>query len=184
MSEEQLVRHCAPTMAGLKTGNLFSTHLPEGSANLHRTLSALNKRFCHRGIRIIPIGVRNGKALIYMYRPERLDLDLASEGARAILRRHGYPVESSRKCIARLMKRFGQSEEFPHEIGLFLGYPPEDVEGFIVHSARCAKCVGTWKVYGNECEAKRKFAQYAKCSRLFQERYAQSQSIDRLIVSC
>ena len=25
MSEEEIVRHCAPTLAGLKTGNMFST---------------------------------------------------------------------------------------------------------------------------------------------------------------
>ena len=43
-----------------------------------------------------------------------------------------------------------ESGEFPHEVGLFLSYPPEDVKGFIDHRASGFKCAGLWKVYGNE----------------------------------
>lgn len=32
MSEEMLVRHCAPTLAGLKTGNLFSCEFEDEEA--------------------------------------------------------------------------------------------------------------------------------------------------------
>ena len=35
-----------------------------------------------------------------------------------------------------------ESGEFPHEVGLFLGYPPEDVKGFIDHRANNFKCAG------------------------------------------
>ena len=33
-----------------------------------------------------------------------------------------------------------ESGEFPHEVGLFLSYPPEDVKGFIDHRANNFKC--------------------------------------------
>ena len=40
------------------------------------------------------------------------------------------PVALNR-CIVKLIGRLQENEGFPHEIGLFLGYPPEDVLGFI-----------------------------------------------------
>ena len=54
------------------------------------------------------------------------------------------------------------SESFPHEIGLFLGYPAEDVQGFIRNCAAKPKLVGAWKVYGDAEVAKKKFASYKK----------------------
>ena len=86
-------------------------------------------------------------------------------------------------CITELIKRLEDNGEFPHEIGLFLGYPPEDVEGFIKNGAAGAKCVGTWKVYGDVETAQRRFAQYKKCTRLYRAAFKKNQSFDRLIVS-
>jgi hypothetical protein len=40
--------------------------------------------------------------------------------------------------------------DFPHEMGLLLGYPTEDVEGFITHQGDHCLCVGYWKVYANK----------------------------------
>ena len=37
-----------------------------------------------------------------------------------------------------------ESGEFPHEVWLFLSYPPEDVKGFIDHRASGFKCAGLW----------------------------------------
>ena len=67
-----------------------------------------------------------------------------------ILKRYGYTCERSDRCVAELVIRMREQKEFPHEVGLFLGYPPEDVHGFIENRAQCAKCIGAWKVYGDE----------------------------------
>lgn len=69
------------------------------------------------------------------------------------------------------MKRLGESDEFPHEIGLFLGYPVEDVKGFIENKASCAKCVGYWKVYGDEEKAQKLFNQYKKCTGVYKKQW-------------
>lgn len=84
--------------------------------------------------------------------------------------------------MVELVRRLNRGEDFPHEIGLFLGYPAEDVSGFIRHGARCAKCVGTWKVYGDEESARKKFALYQKCTRLYCEAYRKHNNLDRLLV--
>ena len=68
------------------------------------------------------------------------------------------------------------------EVGLFLGYPSEDVNGFISCGAKGAKCVGTWKVYGDVAAARRTFALYRKCTRIYREAYGRHRSLEKLTV--
>ena len=49
---------------------------------------------------------------------------------------------------------------FPHEIGLVLGYPPVDVEGFIEKEGRDFLYSGYWKVYGNLEDTLKTFEAY------------------------
>ena len=87
------------------------------------------------------------------------------------------------KCICQLARKIRSEAEFPHEIGLFLGYPPEDVCGFMENRACNCKCIGCWKVYGDEAAAKKKFAQYKKCTRIYQDQWAKGTDIERLTVA-
>lgn len=82
-----------------------------------------------------------------------------------------------------MMRRLDEDMEFPHEIGLFLGYPPEDVCGFIENKAEGYKCIGQWKVYGDEAQAKKNFAMYKKCTQVYCAQFAQGKSIKRLTVA-
>ena len=72
--------------------------------------------------------------------------------------------------------------EFPHEVGLFLGYPPEDVEGFIENKARSCKLTGYRKVYSDEEKAKN-FAKYSTFTRVYTEQYAGGKTIERLTIA-
>ena len=67
MSEDLMIRHCAPTLAGIKTGNLFSCSYPDRK-ELTKAISGLNRKLVPRGVRIVPLKVRRGRALIYAYR--------------------------------------------------------------------------------------------------------------------
>ena len=42
-----------------------------------------------------------------------------------------------------------EHKQFPHEMGLLLGYPIEDVRGFIEHNGCGCLYSGYWKVYRN-----------------------------------
>ena len=53
MSEEQVVRNCAPTLAGLKTGNLFACPY-ENREDLLDFLRSLNRRLGKKGVRAMP----------------------------------------------------------------------------------------------------------------------------------
>ena len=134
MSEDLLIRHCSPTLAGIKTGNLFSCACPSRK-DLTRDLCRLNKKLVPKGIRILPLRVCKGRALIYAYRPHALESDLTDHRARALLLKYGYVPENPNGCVVHLIHRLRSEGEFPHEIGLFLSYPPEDVLGFILNKA-------------------------------------------------
>ena len=161
--EDLLVRCCAPTLAGIKTAGLFTAAYEERSALLDK-VRELNRRLRGRGLRLLPLRCREGRALLYVYRPDRLSEDLDKEDVSALLSSLGYPRSSPGNRLACLHRRLLEGGPFPHEIGLFLGYPAEDVDGFIRHEARDCKCSGCWKVYGDAEKAKRDFASFRRCT--------------------
>ena len=178
MSEELIVRHCAPTLANLKTGSLFVCPITD-RPSFFSSLRSLNELLVPKGLRALPLRIREYSALVYLYRPSRLKKDLEDPAAIKILQDHGYSCYG--KCLPRLIERVRASEEFPHEIGLFLGYPPEDVQGFLDH--RPCKCSGYWKVYGDENKAKKTFDLYKKCERVYCQQLARGIDIKRLTVA-
>ncbi|MGN0493264.1 MAG: DUF3793 family protein [Acutalibacteraceae bacterium] len=182
MSEELLIRHCSPTLAGLKTGNMFTCSF-ENTESMKADVRKLNGLLVKKGLRVLPLRYRNNRALIYVYRPVKLSEDLKNDTACRLLEERGYQFNAPDRCIVRLIQRLSESEEFPHEIGLFLGYPPEDVCGFIENKADTCKCVGCWKVYGDEYAAKKLFAKYKKCTNIYCTMFAKGRSIERLTVA-
>ena len=90
MSEELLVRHCAPTLAGLKTGNLINCPVGAGE-DIEGEVAALNRKLNPRGVQVRLLARKENGALIYVYRPGRLSRDLAG-GAAELLCRKGYPA--------------------------------------------------------------------------------------------
>ena len=182
MSEQLIIEQCAPTLAGIKTANLFSCRYSD-KQTLWAEIREFNRQLSCKGVRMIPVKAENGSALIYLYRPKKLEGDLKHEAACQLLQQFGYSYDYSGKCIAELTRRFQVGDSFPHEIGLFLGYPPEDVKGFIENKAKNCKCVGCWKVYGDEAGAQKCFANYKKCTRIYKEQYSKGKSIERLTVA-
>ena len=78
----------------------------------------------------------------------------------------GYPLAGGLEAMLdHLASRMAGSGGFPHEVGLFLGYPAEDVEGFRRHGGQGYKYSGLWKVYSDVERAQRCFRQYGCCRR-------------------
>ena len=182
MSEELLVKHCSPTLAGMKTGNLFACSFPN-EEEMKECVRCWNRMLTKKGLRVLPLRFQNGRALIYVYRPAKLTADLQHNIAEQLLLERGYSIETSERCIVHLIRRLCEYDEFPHEIGLFLGYPPEDVHGFIENRADGFKCVGCWKVYGDADAAQKTFAKFKKCTDVYRDQFAKGRSIERLTVA-
>lgn len=210
MSEDLIVRHCAPTLAGLKTGNMFTATFAS-KAQLDSEVHQLNQILADKGLRVTVLRIAcyatqskisretNNKtgskcrgthcskgcirALIYIYCPCRLQSDLDAEEAKDILLRFGYKESSLDGCISRLADRIYECDEFPHEVGLFLGYPPEDVQGFIEFGGRKSKASGYWKVYGDVDHAQKQFERFSKCTGVYLECLGRGLPITKLAVN-
>lgn len=181
MSDHFLVKNCAPTLAGLKTGSMFSVEYTDRRA-LDQELRSLNAVLTARGLRAIPLRYSDRRALIYIYRPEQLSRDLSDPAAAAILRERGYQDGGVGQCVAQLVRHFRKCGEFPHEVGLFLGYPPHDVRGFMEDPHSGVQCTGFWKVYGDREAAERVFDRYRACTRRYCQAAARGIKLERLIV--
>ena len=87
MSDMYLVRHCAPTLAGIKTGSLFTC--PYGCRDvLFNAIRRMTQRLLPKGLRVLPLRCSGNKALIYIYRPKKLTRDLKDPAAEEMLRQH------------------------------------------------------------------------------------------------
>ena len=183
MSDAFLVEHCAPTFAGLKTGNLFRISYADIEV-FREELRRLNGILKKKGLRAVPVRMTAEFALVYLYRPDFLKRDLGSEEATCLLKSLGYEPQSVNRSVAFLARMMREKEVFPHEVGLFLGYPPEDVLGFMKSSREGVKCVGCWKVYGDETKARAAFWRFQRCREVFEENVQRGRKLEALIVRC
>lgn len=181
MPEELLVRYCAPTLAGLKTGSLFSYRFNERKLFLRR-LREWNTVLRPRGVSVLPLRWAEDWALVYVVRPAALRADLSRGETRALLCAAGYPDTTTERKLVELMRRLNEGTEFPHEIGLFLGYPAEDVRGFTEHGGKDYRAVGDWKVYGDPEQAERCFRLYRSCTEGYLARWAHGAALETLTV--
>lgn len=157
-----MVKYCAPALAGLKAGNLFAYPFspPEETA---LSIQKMNRLLGKKGVSLEILKFGQLSSLIYVYREKLLESYLRDGGAAGFLERYGYKGGGAADYIDVLKKRLLQNEGFPHEIGVFLGYPVEDVAAFIEHKGQNFRLTGFWKVYFNEACAVRIFTQYAEC---------------------
>ena len=182
MLEELVVQCGAPTLAGLKTGSLFVCPC-ETQEGLVAELQRINRALSPCGLRIMPLRFSAERALLYLFRPKRLEKDLQCPCAKKILTDAGYQDAGLGKCMQCLIRRLQGGEDFPHEIGLFLSYPPEDVQGFIENRAQNYKVIGVWKVYGDEEKARKTFAQYKKCTESYCRAFRAGKKLEQLAVA-
>ena len=158
----KLAFHTAPTLLGIKCANLFSLSSSEFDLDFHSQY--FNRRTAAMGLASRILCRCKNRSLILVYSGEQLAKRLSDSAVRAILERYGYTSDMTvGECLDRLSERIGDSGSFPHEIGIFLGYPVEDVVGFIENKGENFKFCGAWKVYGSVENARRTFADYDRC---------------------
>lgn len=157
-----LAFHTAPTLLGIKCANLISLSKDEFDTDRHSQI--FNSRAFSKGLKSRILCDCKKRTLLLVYSEKLLSKRLEDEGIRNLLKKYGYKrsfgIEES---LDMLSERICENEDFPHEIGVFLGYPIEDVVGFIENKGENFKLCGCWKVYGCEESARRTFRNYEKC---------------------
>lgn len=145
----KLVMECAPLLSRLRAANIINITRKEFMA-LKRILRGTEITFylvAACGDKLSMILYRESVMRSYMLQPE----------VKKLLKKVGYPDDDS---IYELLYRFSLKYknfmegkgEFPHEMGLFLGYPVEDVLGYIDNDGKNFLTIGYWKVYKNKRE--------------------------------
>ena len=180
-----LVEHGSPTLAGLKPASLFR-YQPEEGGDFAGEFLACRRELEERGLVLTLLKGcrRTGAYLVYLYRKEALAGLLDQPDHRDFLREMGYePWTESRGCLRQLAARLCLEGEFPHEIGMFLGYPLSDVKGFIRHKGKNFTLCGCWKCYGDPREAQRQFRRFKECTNVYRRRFAAGATLRQLTVA-
>ena len=154
----QLALQCAPVISGIKISNLLTI-----SVKKLRELSIILKK-TKLSFRVIYPG--KNRLVVLVYRENELRKYLQNEKIKDFILQCGYEDTDMDKIFPRFVRTYiaymENKEKFPHELGLLLGYPLEDVEGFINNNGKNYLHSGYWKVY-KDAEAKiRLFKDYEK----------------------
>ena len=160
--EQKLAFHAAPTLLGIKASNMLS--LSHRDFDIAENINRFNERAAAKGLHIEVLCECKNKALMLVYNRRLLEKRLADPVIRRFLTVYGYSEElKTDGCLHRLAQRMKESDGFPHEVGIFLDYPLEDVIGFIENAGANYKLCGCHKVYGDAVRAARVFSNYEKC---------------------
>lgn len=152
----QIAMHCGPVFAGIKPSNTVTLNL-EDSRELVETFQGSE-------IKCALIYAGSGKCLWLLYREWDVQQYLMKPEHQKFLRNCGYSSFQLKDILHALRGRYHSyrngAQEFPHELGLILGYPLCDVLGFIQHHGQDYLYSGYWKIYGNLSNTKKLFDAY------------------------
>ncbi|ASS37903.1 DUF3793 family protein [Mogibacterium pumilum] len=181
MLEDKIIQFCAPTLARIKIGSMFG-YTYASQEVFKEELCTINRTLNRRGVNVVVLQDNGRRALLYVFRPEMLKKRLTECCVMELMHDFGYQNCNMAKALHRLRNRISMCGSFPHEVGIFLGYPVDDVAGFINHCGNNCKVCGQWKVYGDVEYAKNLFAKYKRCERIYMKRFKQNGDIAKLTV--
>lgn len=161
--DRKIAMHCGPTLTGIKPANMLSISKAKNRA-LRDDITRLNQELNGFNIFFEILCECENRILLLVYNKRNLCEYINKREIADLLSKYGYPdIQDIDGCIEFLRKRIAEETEFPHEIGAFLGYPVEDIYGFIQHKNEGCMYTGYWRVYANVDEAKRLFSSYDLC---------------------
>jgi hypothetical protein len=121
------------------------------------------------------------RTLVFVCNEKMLNAWLGMPQVRDFLSEYGYTDDMTLDEMLNILSGRIGCGSFPHEIGAFLGYPVEDIRGFISNSGkRCLLC-GYWKVYTNAEKARQTFQTYDRCRETLFDRLNHGMSLYQAI---
>lgn len=157
-----LLLKTAAVRGGIKPGELLRVRHCYKSRNPEGFQFCLYRNDILRILQLhyLELRVEQNSSLVLFYHPETLAETLSVRENQEVLNRCGYPESGGMEAMLdRLLKRFSE-EKFPHEIGIFIGYPAKDVSGFIANLPRTPVHKGAWAVFGDASESVRRMRFY------------------------
>ncbi len=143
--ETQMALQCAPFIMGLRVSNLFVVH----NEKLHELHSMLQES----GIHYMELIKGDMKTTLFLYNKEEILDYMSDDYVKCAMSGMGYADMDFQEMLHLFKLRYeaymSGNGEFPHEMGFFLGYPYEDVVGYINNDGKNSLFTGYWKVYEN-----------------------------------
>ena len=162
--ERTLISLSAATLCGVKPASLVSFSkaiFVQGCAKV----AAWNKILHAAGKCIRAVRRGENLFLLFIYDQRLLETALLQVGVSSYLAHKGYDVRGGGEgVLQQLFLRLARDRQFPHEVGVFLGYPLEDVAGYERYAGTKAKFCGSWAVYGDVAAARAQMELYKRCS--------------------
>jgi hypothetical protein len=172
---------CSPALCGIKPAAIASFGSVRFLAE-SKKIAGLNRIFNKDGKFLTAIVRSKNLVLVFVYDRKLLASHILSRKKLQYLASKGYPAGSGFEAIVQeLLKRLEGNSEFPHEIGLFLGYPLEDVIGFERYNGTSCKFCGLWKVYGDVGYARRICSLQRECRKLCRKWIEEGNSLPQVI---
>lgn len=129
-----------------------------------KELARISMKLHNTNISLIILCTCKKRHLVMVYRAKELEEHLRGKEVSDYLREFGYRRDDFISNLIRLHQRmngfYNKMKEFPHEVGVFLGYPICDIKGFLENKGERYLHSGYWKIYGNLEETRKKFLSY------------------------
>lgn len=177
--EEMIVFHCSPTLAMMKPACMFSYPVTDIDT-MEQQLKKQNLRLNKKGIYLQVLVKRDTYWLIFVYHHALLNLRLQEEDIKAFLFQYHYVYQNLKEALS-MLKEHMKEDDFPHEVGVFLGYPLADVVSFIQYEGRNYAGLGYWKVYHNPVETMQLFERFSNCVESFLAKFHEGILLENLI---
>lgn len=159
--EKILAVHCSPAVFGIKASNLINVSIKK-IPDIMEQVKNLNDLFNPR-INFKILRKSKDNVLILVYQENKLSEALFSKDNNQYLQEYGYSSMNSLDDYINLLSyKIDNCKEFPHEIGVFLGYDLNDIKEFQKGNKNCL-LVGYWKVFSEPEKKKLLFDKYNEC---------------------
>ena len=160
--ERKLILQCAPLFIKQRISAFYMAGEDE-LESLVRICSSMK-------ITARALGKVGNKWGALLYHKSLLSEYLKNEDVRELLGEMGYENTELIPVLLEFAQRYRHygifGEGFPHEMGLILGYPADDVKGYISNKGENSLFIGCWKVYKKLPEKMRLFKEFERAKQI------------------
>ncbi len=156
----------AEVVAGVKPANLINVanrRRPCGRNPYELWRAHGSALLTGTGLSAAELHDRGNALLLYIYRRDLLQKILDRQPVAALLAGRGYREPANLPLALAELRLRVETGDFPHEIGIFLGYPLKDVLAFMGEISLPFACQGPWKIYGDPWQSLELAAQHRDC---------------------
>lgn len=175
--EFQLALQCAPLITGLKISNLLLVQ----KRQVYKLWKVLGQDRFSRYV----LYTDKEKSVILLYQRRELCRYLLRNDIWEFMLRCGYREKNPESILWTFACRYRRyrigKQGFPHELGILLGIPLEDVEGFIQNEGKNCLYSGYWKVYRDVTAKKNLFRMYELARELMIELVCNGVGMEEII---